>query len=85
MGDSSVGSMNSLGGLTALGGKGVGAAKVGSGIGSLAGLERVLAIVTRSKPFSFMKRQGYATGTVVKGLSSVWWYSLVVYRNSDWL
>jgi len=74
--------MNSLGGLIALGGKGAGAAEVGSGIGSLAvGLERVLAIFTQSKLFSFMKIQDYATGTVVKGLSSVWRYI----RTRDWL
>lgn len=60
MGDASVGNMNSLGGLIALGGKSAGAVEVGSGIGSLAaGLERVLAIVTQSKRFSFMKRQDY--------------------------
>ena len=51
-----MGNMNSLGGLIALGGKGVGAAQVGSGIGSLAaGLERVLAIATQSKLFSLRK------------------------------
>ena len=71
--------MNSLGGLTALEDKWAGVAKVGSRIG--AGLERVLAIVTQSKLFSFMKRQDYATGTVVKGLGSVWRYI----RTRDWL